>query len=202
MKNKFIQSTIILIIGGFISKILGMFIKIVLTRTITTKGIGIYSLVLPTFNLFITLCSLGLPVAISKLISEEERNHKKIVLTSVPFILLFNFLLMIFLFFIAPFLSKNLLHNKMTYYPLMAIGLTLPFICISSIMKGYFFGLEKMFPTTIANIIEQIVRLILTLTVVKYLMRYSLERAIIGVVLINILSEGASIFVLLAFIPS
>lgn len=202
MKNKFIQSTIILIIGGFISKILGMFIKIVLTRTITTKGIGIYSLVLPTFNLFITLCSLGLPVAISKLISEEERNHKKIVLTSVPFILLFNFLLMIFLFFIAPFLSKNLLHNKMTYYPLMAIGLTLPFICISSIMKGYFFGLEKMFPTTIANIIEQIVRLILTLTVVKYLMRYSLERAIIGAVLINILSEGASIFVLLAFIPS
>lgn len=202
MKNKFIQSTIILIIGGFISKILGMFIKIVLTRTITTKGIGIYSLVLPTFNLFITLCSLGLPVAISKLISEEERNHKKIVLTSVPFILLFNFLLMILLFFIAPFLSKNLLHNKMTYYPLMAIGLTLPFICISSIMKGYFFGLEKMFPTTIANIIEQIVRLILTLTVVKYLMRYSLERAIIGAVLINILSEGASIFVLLAFIPS
>ena len=69
MKNKFIQSTIILIIGGFISKILGMLIKIVLTRAITTKGIGIYSLILPTFNLFITLCSLGLPVAISKIIS-------------------------------------------------------------------------------------------------------------------------------------
>lgn len=201
MKNKFIQSTIILIIGGFISKILGMLIKIVLTRIITTKGIGIYSLILPTFNLFITLCSLGLPVAISKLISEREKNHKKIVLSSVPFILIFNFLLMILLFFIAPFLSKNLLHNQMTYYPLMAIGLTLPFICISSIIKGYFFGMEKMFPTTISNIIEQIVRLILTLTVVKYLMKYSLESAIIGVVLINILSEGASILVLLGFIP-
>ena len=201
MKNKFIQSTIILIIGGFISKILGMLIKIVLTRTITTKGIGIYSLILPTFNLFITLCSLGLPVAISKLISEREKNHKKIVLTSVPFILIFNFLLMILLFFIAPFLSKNLLHNQMTYYPLMAIGLTLPFICISSIIKGYFFGMEKMFPTTVSNIIEQVVRLILTLTVVKYLMKYSLESAIIGVVLINILSEGASILVLLGFIP-
>lgn len=201
MKNKFIQSTIILIIGGFISKILGMLIKIVLTRTITTKGIGIYSLILPTFNLFITLCSLGLPVAISKLISEREKNHKKIVLSSVPFILIFNFLLMILLFFIAPFLSKNLLHNQMTYYPLMAIGLTLPFICISSIIKGYFFGMEKMFPTTVSNIIEQVVRLILTLTVVKYLMKYSLESAIIGVVLINILSEGASILVLLGFIP-
>ena len=201
MKNKFIQSTIILIIGGFISKILGMFIKIILTRTISTKGIGIYSLILPTFNLFITLCSLGLPVAISKLISEREKGHKKIVLGVVPLALFFNFLLIFLLLLIAPFLSECLLHNKVTYYPLIAIGFTLPFICISSIIKGYFFGIERMFPTTIANILEQIVRLFLTLTVVKYLMKYSLATAITGVVLINILSEGASILILLCFLP-
>lgn len=201
MKNKFIQSTIILIIGGFISKILGMFIKIILTRTISTKGIGIYSLILPTFNLFITLCSLGLPVAISKLISEREKGHKKIVLGVVPLALFFNFLLILLLLMIAPFLSKCLLHNKVTYYPLIAIGFTLPFICISSIIKGYFFGIERMFPTTIANILEQIVRLFLTFTVVKHLMKYSLTTAITGVVLINILSEGASILILLCFLP-
>lgn len=201
MKNKFIQSTIILIIGGFISKILGMFIKIILTRTISTKGIGIYSLILPTFNLFITLCSLGLPVAISKLISEREKGHKKIVLGIVPLALFFNFLLILLLLMIAPFLSECLLHNKVTYYPLIAIGFTLPFICISSIIKGYFFGIERMFPTTIANILEQIVRLFLTFTVVKYLMKYSLATAITGVVLINILSEGASILILLCFLP-
>ena len=45
MKNNFIKSTIILIFGGFITKLLGMFIKIVLTRTISVKGIGIYSLI-------------------------------------------------------------------------------------------------------------------------------------------------------------
>ena len=55
MKNKFVKSTIILIIGGLITKILGMAIKIVLTRTIGTEGISKYMLVLPTFNLFITL---------------------------------------------------------------------------------------------------------------------------------------------------
>ena len=201
MKNNFIKSTIILIFGGFLTKILGMFIKIVLTRTISTKGIGIYSLILPTFNLFITLCSLGLPVAISKLVSEQKNSNKKIVLAGVPFILLFNLILIIILFLVAPILSNYLLDNPITYYPIIAIGFTLPFICISSIIKGYFFGREKMLPTTLSNIVEQLVRLGLTMTVVKKLMETSLMHAITGVVLINVLSEGASILVLLAFLP-
>lgn len=202
MKNNFIKSTIILIIGGLLTKILGMFIKIILTRTITTKGIGIYSLILPTFNLFITLCSLGLPVAISKLVSEKtKKSNKQIVLTPIPFILLFNLGLIVILLIIAPFLSKNLLHNEITYYPLIAIGFTLPFICISSIIKGYFFGREQMFPTTLSNIIEQLVRLFLTITIVSKLTQHSLTYAITGVVLINILSEGASIIILLLFLP-
>ena len=201
MKNKFIQSTIILILGGFLTKILGMFIKIVLTRTISVKGIGLYSLILPTFNLFITLCTLGLPVAISKMVSERKRANRKIFLSIVPFALLFNFVLMFLLFLIAPFLSRYLLHNQETYYPLISIGFTLPFICISSILKGYFFGKEKMFPTILANIVEQLVRLLLTFTVVLELMNYSLTYAVCGVVLINVLSEGMSIIVLLFFIP-
>lgn len=203
MKNNFIKSTIILVIGGFITKILGMFIKIVLTRTISTEGIGIYSLILPTFNLFITLCSLGLPIAISKLISEKRKiSNKEIVLTPIPFILLFNLFLIILLFVIAPFLSNNLLNNSITYYPLIAIGFTLPFISISSIIKGYFFGVERMLPTTISNIIEQLARLFLTVTFISRLMDYSLKAAITGVVLINILSEGISIIVLLLFLPN
>lgn len=201
MKNNFVKSTIILMLGGFISKILGMFIKIILTRIISVKGMGLYSLILPTFNLFITLCSLGLPVAISKLVSEKKRRSKKIVLSIVPIALLFNLLLIVTLFLIAPFLSNHLLHNKSTYYPLISIGFTLPFICISSILKGYFFGKEQMIPVTLSNILEQIMRLLLVFFVISKLMNYSLIYAISGVVLINVLSEGISIILLLVFLP-
>jgi len=201
MKNKFIKSTIILIIGGFITKILGSIIKISLTRVIKTEGIGTYSLILPTFNLFITLCSLGLPIAISKLISENKISGKKIVLPVIPLILLFNILLIIILIIISPIISNNLLHNNNTYLPLIAIGFTLPFISISSILKGYFFGKEQMFPATISNIIEQIIRLILTIIIIPHLMKYTLKIAITGVVLINIISEFISIITLLFFIP-
>ena len=201
MKNKFIKSTIILIIGGLVTKVLGMIIKISLTRTISSLGISLYMLVLPTFNLFITLCNLGVPTAITKLVSEGKRNSKKIVLPTTLLILLYNIILIGIIFIISPFLSNNLLHNKDTYYPLIAIGATLPFISISSIIKGYFFGKEKVFPCSISNIIEQIVRLILTISIVANMMQYSLVAAVTSVVLINIISEFASILVLLFFLP-
>jgi len=201
MKSKFVKSTIILMIGGLITKLLGMLIKIVLTRTITEKGIGIYMLILPTFNLFITLCTLGLSPAISKLISERKVKSKKIILSIVPTILIYNVFLMILLFFISPILSKYLLQNSDTYYPLVAIGLTLPFICISSIIKGYYFGKERMFPHTFSNIIEQLTRLLLTYFYIPNLLDFGLNIAITGVVLINIISEFVSILILLLFLP-
>lgn len=201
MKSKFIKSTIILIIGGFITKILGMIIKIVLTRTVSTEGIGLYMLVLPTFNLFITLCNLGVPTAITKLVSERKNNSKKIIIPTTIIILLYDLLLILIILLISPYLANNLLHNKNTYYPLIAIGTTLPFITISSIIKGYFFGKEKVFPITLSNIIEQLTRLLLTITLVSYMLKYSLTTAITTVVLINILSEGLSIIILILFLP-
>lgn len=201
MKNKFVKSTIILIIGGLITKILGMAIKIVLTRTIGTEGISKYMLVLPTFNLFITLCNLGVPTAITKMVSEKKKSSKKIVIPTMYLVLIYNILLILILFIISPILAKNLLHSSDLYYPLISIGITLPFIAVSSIIKGYFFGKERVFPCTLSNIIEQIVRLILTILIVGNMMQYGLTTAITFVVLINILSEGFSIIVLLFFLP-
>ena len=201
MKNKFIKSTIILIIGGGVTKLLAMVIKIFLTRAIGDRGIGLYMLILPTFNLFITLCSLSLSTSISKLISERG-GARKIVLSMVPISLIYNFILMILLIIFAPFISNTLLSNPLTRYPIMAIGFTLPFICISGILKGYFYGNENMMPFVISNIIEQLVRLIMIIFVIPKLMKYGLVVATCGVVLINILSEFSSIVCLILFIPN
>ena len=68
-KNIFIKSTLILVLGGFLTKILGMIIKVFTTRIVGTEGIGLYMLITPTFNLFITLSQLGFNISISKLVS-------------------------------------------------------------------------------------------------------------------------------------
>jgi len=201
MKNKFIKSTIILVIGGGITKLLAMVIKIFLTRAVGDSGIATYMMVLPTFNLFITLCSLSLSTSISKLIS-ERRNSKRVVLSIIPISLFYNFMLMGILILMAPFIANNLLKNSLTYYPIMAIAFTLPFICISSILKGYFYGNENMSPFVISNILEQIVRLLFIIFVIPKLMVNGITIAICGVVLINVLSELSSIICLILFIPN
>ena len=201
MKSKFIKSTFILIIGGAITKLMAMVIKIFLTRSIGDNGIGLYMLIMPTFNLFITLCTMSLPTSISKVVSEGKRG-KKVVLSLIPVSLLYNIILMIILILLAPIIANKLLNNADTYLGIMGIALTLPFICLSSILKGYFYGNERMMPYVISNIVEQIVRLLFIIFMIPKLMVYGMKIAVLGVVLINVFSELSSSICLILFLPS
>lgn len=201
IKSKFISTTLILLVGGFITKILGMIIKIIMTRLIGTNGIGLYMLIMPTFNLFITICQLGFPVAISKLVAEDKNNNKQIVFSSTIFSLILNILLIVSIVILAPVISDKLLHNSDTYYSIIAISLTLPFISISSILRGYFFGKQKMFPHTFSNCFEQIVRLIIIILITPYLIPKGINIAVAGIILTNIISELTSILILFFFVP-
>ena len=158
--NKFIKSVIILTIGSMLTKIISMFIKIVLARNLKAEGMGIYMLITPTFTLLMALASLGFPVAISKLVAENKRNNKNLVFSLIPITLILNIIIIIFLLLTSKYISNNLLHEKRCYYALISIGFVLPFISISSILRGYFFGKEKMFPHVLSNITEDFVRLI------------------------------------------
>ena len=201
MKEKFIKSTIILLIGGFITKILGMLIKIIMSRLIGTEGLGLYMLILPTFSLFIGLSQFGLPTALSKLVSEDTKNNVKLFFSIIPISLLINSILIVIIFLIAPFLANNLLHNKDTYLSILAIALVIPFTSISSICRSYFFGKEKMFPHIFSNILEDIVRLLLMIIGIPLVLPLGLKYAVLYIVLSNIISELSSIIILILFLP-
>jgi len=200
-KNKFIKSTIILIIGGFITKILSMVIKIIMTRIVGTEGIGLYMLINPTFVLFIAICILGMPTAISKLVSEDKRNNKKLVFSSISVTITIDILLMIIILFSAKFIANNLLHEPRAYFPILSIGFVLPFISISSILRGYFFGKQKTIPHVISNITEDITRLLSIVLFTPFFLMKGLEYAVSFLVLSNIVSELTSILILFFFLP-
>jgi len=200
-KEKFLISTIILIIGGALTKLLGMIIRIVMTRIVGTEGISLYMLIFPTFSLFMTLSQLGFPIAISKLVAEDNHNNKNVVFSIIPFSLILNIILMLTIIIIAPTLSLNLLKDSRCYYPILAIALVLPFDSLSSILRGYFFGKQKMFPHVFSNIFEQIVRLILIILLIPKILNESLVFAVAGLVAVNVISELSSILILFLFIP-
>lgn len=200
-KEKFIKSTIILIIGGFITKILGMIIKVINTRLIGLEGIGLYMLIYPTFSLFMSLSQFSLPTSVSKLVSEDKHNNKNLVFSSVPIILIFDFILTLIILASASFISIDLLKDSRCYLPILCISLVLPFEALSNMIRGYFFGKQKMFPHVVSHVIEQIVRMILTILLVPTLLEIDLVYAVAFLILVNMVSEFTSIIILLLFLP-
>lgn len=201
MKNSLFKSIFILIIGGFISKLLGMIIKILLTRSISAYTLGTYMMLAPTMILIINLSSFGIPTTISKLISDKNYNNKKIIISNFTIEIIINIIIMITIFILAPYLSNNLLKNKDLYLGIISIALLIPFTTISSIIKSYLFGKNKVFPITLSNILEQITKLLLYLYYLPIIKYKSTKYIIIFLIMINIITEIIEIFMMIPFLP-
>ncbi len=200
-KNKFFKATFILLMGGFITKILGFIIRIIYTRMVGEEGISLYTLVMPTYSLLLTIATLSLPLVISKLISEHRNKSIKILFNAGVIITILNSLVILIIYLTKDFIANNLLHDKRASVLLMAMALTFPFVAISSILKGYFYGKQKMLPHTISNIIEQIVRIVLIYLIIPPLVKKGIVYSVGGLILISIASEISSILTFLIFLP-
>lgn len=200
-KNLFIKSTLILILSGFLTKILGFIIKVIYTRIIGEYGISLYSIAVPTYSLLLTIATLAIPISISKLVSENKGRSIRILTSAAFLIITINLVLVFVIFLTKDFLAVNLLKEPKASPIIMAFALTLPFVSISSVLKGYFAGKQNMVPHATSNILEQIVRLIIILVVLPILKEKSDMLAILGLILLTIISEISSIIVFLFFLP-
>lgn len=201
LNNKFIIGTIILLTGGFFSKFLGFILKIIITRKIGIEGVELYSLIIPTFGLFITIATFSFPTAISKVISTPKRSSKRIIFSCLPISLLLNIITFIIIFLISKPLANDFLKEPRLYYPLLSIGFTLPFIGMSSIIKGYYWGKQRMGIYILSNIVEQIVRIIILIYLIPICLERSLILTISVIILVNMLSELSSIIVMILGLP-
>lgn len=199
--NKFLTATFILMIGGLITKILGFIIRIIYTRMVGNEAIALYSLVMPTYSLLLTIATLSLPIVISKLISEHKYKSLKILSSATIITLILNLVVIIIIYFTKDFIAITLLNDERCSILLMSMALTFPFVSISSILKGYFYGKQKMVPHTISNIIEQIVRLLLLYLIIPPLVTKGITASVVGLILLSIASELASILTFLFFLP-
>jgi len=200
-KNKFLTATFILMLGGLITKILGFIIRIIYTRMVGNTAISLYSLVMPTYSLLLTIATLSLPIVISKLISENKYKSLKILSNAAIITLVLNIFVILTIYYTKDFIASNLLNDSRCAPLLLAMAFTFPFVSISSILKGYFYGKQKMVPHTISNIIEQIIRLICIYLIIPPLVNISVTISVIGLILISIVTELASIFTFFIFLP-
>lgn len=199
-KSKFIKSSIILLFGGILTKILGLFIKIILTRKIGTTGMGLYSMIMPSFMLLLSISGMGLSTALNVLIATNKYNNKSLIITALIFSLSADIIIFIILFLFGNIIANNLLHDIRLYYPLLSIAFVLPFISISNIFRTYYFSKERMLPHVISNILEDVIKLIVIYFGIDHFL-YSIESTLTFIILSNILCELSSIIIFIICFP-
>lgn len=163
-KQSLIKGTFILGFAGILSKFLGLFFRWPLQMLIGDEGIGYYQMSFPLYMFFIAAAS-GIPVAISKMVSERKAVNddegvilvlRKAMLLMVVMGIGFTAILLIFSRPIIHFLKWD---NK-SYYSLIAIAFAPIFISIMSAFRGFFQGLQNMNYTAVSQVIEQIGRVV------------------------------------------
>lgn len=199
-KSKFIKSSIILLIGGLVTKVLGLFIKILLTRKIGILGMGLYSMIMPTFMLLLSISGMGLSNALNVLIATDKYNNKNLIITALLFSLVMDIIIFIILFLFGHLITNNLLQEQRLYYPLLSIAFVLPFISFSNIFRCYFFAKERMLPHVISNVLEDLIKLLIIYFGIDYFSN-SIESTLTFVILSNIFCEFSSILIFLFRFP-
>lgn len=198
--NIFLKSTLVLLIGGVIGKLVGFVLRIIVTRKLGAEGMGLYSLLAPTSSLLSVIATLSYPTALSKIISEKSSRTKTLFTSIIPLSIIINIFIIGITILLAPTLS-TLLKNETLYFPIICLSLVTPFISISSIIKGYFWGKQNMFPYMLSNFIEQVTRLILITLFINKFLSISLTHAISFIILVNAVGEVVSQLVMMYFFP-
>lgn len=196
-KQTMVQATFVMIVVGFIIKVLGIVNRIVVTRSLGEIGIGVYMLISPTVMLLATIATIGLPVAIPALVSRGDIKERKLLSTALTISSALSILITIFMFFLAEPIANNLLKDARVVLPLMLTGPLLLVISFTAILKSYFQGKELVAPGAISTLVEQVVRMGLSVLLISWLLPRGIAYAVSGLMLASIAGELVSAGILL-----
>lgn len=173
-KETFMQGVITLIFSQVLIKVLGLVYNLYLTNKegFGDKGNGIVSAGYQIYAMLLTLSSIGVPNAISKLVSERVAvgDHKgahrvfKIAFATFSLIGLIGTLL---LFLGASTIANYWLQIPEAEMTLVALSPSVFFVAVSAIMRGYFNGIKNVRATARSQTIEQMFKTALTITIVE-----------------------------------
>lgn len=159
----------IIAISNILVKIIGAIYKIPLDRYILgTEGMGIYSASYTIYNLLFVISTAGLPVAISKMIAEstaknDYKTADKIFLIAKKLL----FVIGVCAFLVMFLFSKSfatLISSPDSYLTTMVMAPSLLFVSVASVYRGYYQGMQNMYPTAISEVIEALCKLVFGLS--------------------------------------
>lgn len=199
-KESFMEGVFVLMLSQILVKILGVVYKLYLTNRegFGDKGNAIYSSGFQIYALFLTISSIGVPNAVSKLVSEKvavgdhKGAHRIFKIALITFGLI-GFCCSTILFLGAGIISQNVLQIPEAELTLVALSPSIFFVAVSCVIKGYFNGRENLKVTANSQTLEQLFKTILSVILVEVI-------SVVSGVDTTIMAAGANLATTLATI--
>ena len=174
----------ILVIAGIVSKIFGAIFRIPLTNMIGAEGQAYYSAAYAVYNLLFVIATAGFPVAISRMVSSriaegDFLNAHKSYKLAMKVSWALGIISFIVMFFGAGAIASAY-KNPGAEASMKAISVALLFTPVVASMRGYYQGRQNMKPTGMTEVIEQMMRVAVGLTLAYMFYKTNLQYAAAG----------------------
>ncbi len=186
----FVKGAIILAIASVLVKVIGAVFRIPLTNLVGDYTMGLYSFAYRYYSILLTIATAGIPIAISKMVSESRalgrrRETTKIFRTAMGLCVTIGLAGTLVLMGASGALAKNVIKDVNVIPSIIALSPAVLFMAVTAGFRGYFQGHENMVPTALSQIIEALSRLLIGLALAWMLMSWGFEEKFIasGVIL-------------------
>ena len=163
IKSKFFKNFLLLTFSTLIINVVEMLTNIYITNKIGTTVLGSYSLIMNFFNFLVTVSLFGIPLAITKIVSENDilKKDSSIACSSklaCKFCAIISVSVCIFTILFKDKLASILLNNIIDPNVIIILALSLPFIALTSCFCGYFNALRETNKPIITEFLTHIVK--------------------------------------------
>lgn len=175
--GSFLVQGSILAAAGILVRFIGLLYRIPMTRILGDAGNGYYSTTFEIYNIGLILSSYGLPLAVSKLVAarrvrEQYGDVRRIFQSGLLFGLVSGSLMTGIMLFGADWITTTFFQSPSCALSLRVLSPTILVFSIMGVIRGYFQGQDNMVPTSVSQIIEQIVNAVVSIAASYAFMRW------------------------------
>ncbi len=172
--DKFYRDSFTLTASNLFTGIIGFVFSILLSRNLGAEGLGLYGLIMPVYNLAISVSCDGMITALSKITTiyndrRDLRNLNRTMSTAMTFTLIWSLFIATVVFTGSSFIGRGIIKDERSIDALRIICPAIVFISLSATLKGFFYGVDRFKVPAFIDIVEKLFRVLFFVIVISLL---------------------------------
>ena len=197
-KRLFLKNGLIMAASAIIIRTMNMFFRVFMADSMGAEGIGLYQLIMSIYLLYSTVSTSGVLLTATRLFSDftarkECGKAKYAVNKCLVMSLAVGAIFGSIMFFTSDMTAEYFLHDMRTANAMKLLAPSLPFMSVSACIRGYFTARRKTLPTSIDQLLEQVIEMGVFAAAFALLQPDTLEKACCTAVLGTTFAEMVSL---------